>query len=299
MINNKCFKVFILITGLSLSGLAPLALAKNILQAGNTQINSPETKQSLPLNKNDKAILSAQMGGWNHIENNPLAYQNLTKPHSAYQINIAESRLDDGKHTDVSTVLVRKLANWTQQHSNGFEIDLAANHLTFGGLKNITFDLLIDAKNSFIPSVEQATKYYLSYVEQGVINKRWLDDLLLNPVQLTFTLVGEHHASSALSNAVAVYRYNILPSEQKTHVNIHSSEFAFKLRQNYQDTDVAFSAISSQRISALIITLDTGNNKTLRSYINQSAKNDFPENMEEFFIELAVSLRDIHLDREL
>ncbi|GHF01415.1 hypothetical protein GCM10011501_33650 [Thalassotalea profundi] len=232
------------------------------------------------------------ISGWNHISFFPQEYKQLRLSSAAYHIDATELSLNEEKHLEVSTVLVRKLANWERQHSNGIKVDLASKGVTFGNFKTFDFELLINEKKSELPYVEEAVNHYLSEINATIIKEQWLEELLVEPAKITFTFVGENHNDPQHKTATASYSYLVSDIDEVVNLKISQEDLTFSWQQHYQEKAASLGDISSENITAMIVTLDTGNNKTLRHYINEAGQHEYPENIEEYFLELGMTLRD-------
>lgn len=237
-------------------------------------------------------ILFNEISGWNHVSYYPEEFKQLRLLSSAYHINATELTIGNQKHLEVSTVLVRKLANWERQHSNGIEINLASKNVTFGNFKTLDFGLVINAKKSVIPSIDRAVDHFSAEINANSIDDQWLEELLVEPAKITFTFVGEGHGGAQVKTAIASYRYLVSDVDEAVNLSITQADLAFYWQQNYQQQQSSLTDLSGEKIVGMIVTLDTGNNKNLRQYINEAGQHKFPQDMKELFVELDLTIRD-------
>lgn len=237
-------------------------------------------------------ILFSEISGWNHVSYYPEEFKQLRLLSSAYHINATELALDNQKHLEVSTVLVRKLANWERQHSNGIDINLASKNVTFGNFKALDLGLVINAEKSAIPSVDRAVNHFSAEINANIIAEQWLEELLVEPAKITFTFVGQGVDGPQTKTAIARYSYLVSDVDEAVNLSITQADLAFYWQQNYQQQQSSLSDLSSEKIVGMTVTLDTGNNKTLRQYINEAGQHKFPQPMKELFVELDLTIRD-------
>ncbi len=238
------------------------------------------------------SIRSSEIGGWIHLETELDIQKLLNLYPTDYRLSI--NQINDKNHPSlyISTILVRKLANWHQQHSNGIKINLAERKLSFGHFKGFNFAITVNHVNSVQPSIEQAQDYYKEEIETGSIKLKWLRELLKKPPELTLTLFGTEHDNQNISTAMATFSYKIMPTNGKNIVNISSESFNYYWQQNYQEEMVNQDVLANYKISGMLFTLDTSTNKTLRSFMSNEYKQDFPKTIKELLLELALTIED-------
>lgn len=226
-------------------------------------------------------IDEANITSWNHLPKNysplPLTYKSETLKN-----NLA-----------VSITLVRKVANWQAQHATGMKIDVENSTLTFNNLKSFNVDLLIDQINTTIPTSEQAITYFESAIEKGTVNPDWLKEMFNEPPVITFTLFGAAHEDQSIASPMASFSMNLDIKKSTSTLTINSEDFNYFWQQNYQETAVSLHDIAGRKIFGLLITLDTANNKTLRSYMSGKSI-IYPKAMKELYLILPITFNNPH-----
>lgn len=243
-------------------------------------------------NTSSFSIQSSEIDGWTHLETE-LGIQKLVNL-SPTNYRLAINQVNDKNQPSlcISTILVRKLANWHQQHTSGIKINLAQRKLSFGHFKGFKFAISVYHENSVQPTIELAQDYYKEEIETGSIKLPWLKELLKKPPELTLTLFGTEHDNQNISTPMATFSYKIMPTNGKNIVNISSESFNYYWQQNYQEEMVNQDVLANYKISGMLFTLDTSTNKTLRSFMSNEYKQDFPKTIKELLLELALTIED-------
>jgi len=106
-----------------------------------------------------------EISGWNHLKTDVKVQKTMNIPPADYKI-VTTQVIDNNKSSiNVSTVLVRKIANWHQQHTNGIKIGLVERELSFAQLKGFNFAFTINHLNSVLPSINQGQDFYLKEIK--------------------------------------------------------------------------------------------------------------------------------------
>ena len=128
----------------------------------------------------NKSLSKLKFSGWNHTNNGSMTeWTNLKLGSNNYNFN--DSTKVNSSCNNVNTlnmVLLKKVANWDHQHSNGFECDILNQGLKFGDIKNLVFDLRINSAKTNIPNVESIKSTYAGYVNGTIVDA--LDDGKVN-----------------------------------------------------------------------------------------------------------------------
>jgi hypothetical protein len=244
------------------------------------------------LNTSSLVVHLNEVNGWNHLSNDTTVEKIINNSPTKYKI-ITTQVVDINKSSiNISTILVRKLANWHQQHSNGIKINLEERDLSFGQFNGVNFTIRINHIDSVIPSIEQAEGYYMKEIEKGNIKLQWLKELLREPPKITLTLYGAKHDNENISTPMARFSYKIEPTNDKKNVNISSSSFSYYWQQNYQELVVSQNILANYKVSGMLFTLDTSTNKTLRSLMSSEQQINFPKTVDELLLELKVTIED-------
>lgn len=235
------------------------------------------------------SIQTEQIQFWNHATTFPKEYKGLLKSAEEYNPKITINSGD----TDVKMTLIKKISNWHQQHSNGLKISFNRSDLTFGDIKTILFSLSLDKNASFIQSKEGLQQYYREGIALGLIQKTWFDQLVSENGVVNIKLFGEHHENQAIETVLANYQLHINSSMNNQFQKIETAitQFEFYRQKNWQEQSVSLAEIKAVKVLGMLITAETVNEKTLRSYMQETYSARVPES----YIELAISLNDMAL----
>ncbi|MCO4822418.1 MAG: hypothetical protein KC469_10140 [Flavobacteriaceae bacterium] len=238
-------------------------------------------------------IKAEQLHFWNHATSLSDKYSELLKKANDYDPKITAM----GGDLQIDTVLIKKISNWNQQHSNGLKILFNQPELTFGQLEKLSFNLLMDSGASFIPQKEELYQRYKSQIEVGLINKKWIDELCSEFGYLNITLFGEDHENQAIETVIGNYqlKINISMVNQSSLIQLPLHSIDFYRQINWQEQSVPLKNIGNTKILGVLITAETSNQKTLRSYLQEN----FDETIPETFIELAININGfkVHLSK--
>ncbi|MCJ8313204.1 MAG: cellulase family glycosylhydrolase [Saccharospirillaceae bacterium] len=110
--------------------------------------------------------------GWSHIASTSGDWNGLTKQKSDYDIDKNGYNATDSACNNIKTynaVLVKKLHDWDQAHSNGFKYLIDSSNPSFAEMDTITLDIYYDANDSSIPNKTQITSAYSSHLSSSQI----------------------------------------------------------------------------------------------------------------------------------
>mgnify|MGYP000011732819 CR=1 FL=1 len=239
-------------------------------------------------------IQSQQIQHWNHPATSSEQYLGLKHHADAYALKIEKT----AEAEQVQITLIKKVANWHQQHSNGLKIDFSQSQLTFDQIKALSLQLSLNKRASSIPTVEQLKTVYREYIDSGLIDVDWLEEMVSQLGVINIKLFGEHHGDQNIATVLANYQlvlYEAMDSSAKTTqeeaIDIVLSDFDLYRQKNWQEQQVSIDDITSIKVIGMLITAETNNEKTLRSYLQERYVEELPEH----FIELAISLADLTL----
>ncbi|MES2824315.1 MAG: hypothetical protein V4732_11985 [Pseudomonadota bacterium] len=237
-------------------------------------------------------LAPANLTGWNHI-NSTATWANVSKVPSTY--NFPSTTVTDAGCNNVDTfkmILVKKIANWDQQHGNGFErSNMFSEGITFGKVKSITVDLKINSTNTIIPTVDALkAKYVPAYVTADKI-----DSLENGKVYLDITLYQKNLSSEADFRAKINFEIDqATMSDKWLRVTIPASALYYYSENNYTRTDSTADALASISIKGAIVVAETKRGNTLRNDIQGAWVGTTPET----FKEVDVSFKKIELNLE-
>ncbi|MDO6446770.1 hypothetical protein Q4493_13380 [Colwellia sp. 1_MG-2023] len=235
-----------------------------------------------------------QVQHWNHPATSPVQYKALKHHANAYAPTITKT----AESEQIRITLIKKVANWHQQHSNGLKVVFSQPDLTFGQIKTLSLQLSLNKQASSIPTLAQLNDIYSKYIDSGLIDIHWLKELLSSNGVINIKFFGEHHEDQNIATTFANYQLilteNMLSSTKINRtkaIDISLSDFDIYRQINWQEQQVSIDEIASVTVIGMLITAETNNEKTLRSYLQDHYVEEIPE----YFIELAISLADLRL----
>jgi hypothetical protein len=226
---------------------------------------------------------------WNHAVTNPEKYEGLLKSAEKYDPIIGT----DKDSTQIQITLIKKISNWHQQHSNGLKIHFNSADLTFGDLEAMFVSVSLDNDASLVLSKEKLFQRYSEGITSGLIQKNWFDELISEYGIVNIKLFGEHHENQDIETVFANYQLRINSTMIKQYQNTEIPIVLFDLyrQKNWQEQSVSLDEIKTAKVLGMLITAETNNEKTLRSYMQDMYSKRVPEN----YIELALSMKGIAL----
>lgn len=234
-------------------------------------------------------IQAEQIQFWNHAATYPIEYEGLLKSAEMYDptINFTEN------NSHVQITLIKKFSDWHQQHSNGLKIYFNNPTLTFSDLEGLIFNVSLNKEASFIPSKEDLYQCYHQNIVSGLIQKSWLNELFSEYGVVNIKLFGEHHDDQKIETVFANYQLELNSAMvnhfQKTEIQLNM--FNFYRQKNWQEQTVSLDEIKTMKVLGMLITAETANEKTLRSYLQGSYSHSVQEN----YLELAIRFNNLSL----
>lgn len=234
-------------------------------------------------NVKTQSLSKLNFSGWNHSTNgNATEWLNLKLGSSNYNFNDTaqpNSSCNNVKTLDI--VLLKKIADWNHQHSNGFECNIIGQSIKFGNIENLVFDLKINSAKTNIPSVEIIKKTYANYVDSSVV-----DTLEDGKVNIGITL-----GDNTNLNGTIIFQLdqNIL-SDKWVRVTIPMNKLSFYSEINYKKTPKTLADLSDVIINRMLIVGETKSGSVLRNSIN-----NWDDNVPVTFKEMDLSFKKIEL----
>jgi len=231
----------------------------------------------------DQNLSSLNFSGWNHTTNgSDTEWTNLKLPASNYNFNTSAKA--NGSCNNVSTldmVLLKKIANWDHQHSNGFECNILAKGYKFGDIKSLVFNLKINTAKTHIPTVENIKKAYATYVNESVVDA--MDDGKVN--------IGVTLGDNTNLNASIIFQLDQATIGDKwVRVTIPMDKLSYYQEINYKQTIKTQADLSNVVVNRMLIVGETKSGAVLRSNINL-----WDVKIPEIFKEMDVSFKKIEL----
>lgn len=212
----------------------------------------------------NQSLSSLSFSGWNHSNNENKGRAEWAKlkvsNHAIYDFATSAKVNDSCNGVDtINIVLVKKIADWDFQHSNGFERNVLTHAYKFGDIENLVFDVKLNSVNTSIPSVESLKTTYASYV-----NGTTVDALEDGKVNIGITL-GD---TTNLNGAIIFQLDQTTLSDQWVRVTIPMNKLSFYQEINYNRTTKTLAELSNVLINRILIVGETKSGAVLRGNIN-------------------------------
>jgi len=231
-------------------------------------------------------IQPAQISSWNHTQHFENEFVDLSSPAEKYDVNV----LQQADNVEISATLIKKIANWHHQHSNGVKVIFLNKDITFSKLSSIDFHLKSIPELSIIPNKLQLKTLYQSQIAKQLIDPAWFNQQLNEHGVINITLFGEHNDSPEINTTIASYQL-VLNKDHRSGeaISLPLRRFSLYQQKDWQETQVTLNDIMDKAVVGMLITAETVNGKTLRSYLQEN----FEESMPESFIELAIKIQNL------
>lgn len=231
----------------------------------------------------DQNLSSLNFSGWNHTTNgNATEWTNLKLTGDNYNFNnIAKANSSCNNVSTLDIVLLKKIADWNRQHSNGFECNILAKGYKFGDIKSLVFDLKINTAKTRITTVENIKKMYSNYVNESIV-----DAMDNGKVNIGITL-----GDNTNLNASIIFQLDQdIVGDKWVRVTIPMDKLSFYQEINYKQTSKTQADFSNVVINRMLIVGETKSGAVLRRNINS-----WNANIPETFKEMDVSFKKIEL----
>ncbi|WP_348798930.1 hypothetical protein [Flavobacterium adhaerens] len=227
----------------------------------------------------DLAVLN--FSGWNHATNGSATeWGNLKLAGSYYDFNTtANKNKSCNTISTIDIVLLKKIADWNHQHSNGFECTVLAKGFRFADVQNIVFDLKINSSKTKIPTIETIKTIYSNYVPESVVDN--LDDAKVN-IGITLSDKTNYNASIIFQLDQEVLK------DQWIRVIVPANKLSFYQEIDYKKTPKSLNDFSDLIINRLLVVAETKKGSVLRGNIK-----DWNDNVPETFKEMDLSFKKI------
>jgi hypothetical protein len=221
----------------------------------------------------NQSLAGLNISGWNHTTNgNTTEWANLKNTGSTYNFNGTATVNDSCNGVDtMNVVLVKKIADWDRQHSNGFERNILAHGYKFGDIENLIVDIKVNSAKTSIPSVESLKTTYASYVGPTVIEA--LDE---GKVNVDITL----HDGGILFGKIIFQLDQASVSDKWVRVTIPMSTLYFYQEVDYKRTTKTANDFENVVVQRALIVGETKKGAVLRGDIT-SWSSSVPETFKE------------------
>ncbi|WP_039911833.1 hypothetical protein [Cellvibrio mixtus] len=229
----------------------------------------------------NQSVSSLNFSGWNHATNGSTTeWVNLKNTPNTYNFSTSAAVNDSCNGVDtINVVLVKKVADWDRQHSNGFERSIISYGYKFGDIENLVLDLKINSAKTTIPSVDSLKTTYASYVNAATV-----DGLDSGKVNLGITL----HDGGNLNAAIIVELDQSTLKDKWVRVTIPMKNLTFYSEVNYVRTAKTLADLSNVVIKRGLFVGETRTGAVLRGNINP-----WSANVPETFKETDISFKKI------
>lgn len=209
----------------------------------------------------NQSLAGLKITGWNHATNGVTTeWKNLKLAGTSYNFSTSAKVNSSCNGVDtIDMILVKKIADWDHQHSNGFERDIVSFAYKFGDIESLILDIKVNSTNTSIPSVESLKTTYASYVSAAKI-----DELDQGKVNVDITL----HDGANLFGKIIVQLDQATLADQWVRVTVPMSDVYFYQEINYNRTAKTLADLSNVVIQRMIVVGETKKGAVLRGDIS-------------------------------
>lgn len=240
---------------------------------------------------NQTFIKASKVSSWNHIGEKHGVYAGLSQASHKYQLN--KRLASSSSKTLYELTLVKKLFNWEQQHSNGFEVSLDNFNLHVEQLDLLHFKIKLSPEQSLITSNFETLSEQNNWLNNTQNHAENYKELLSEQAHFTLIFYGENHANPKQKTLYAAYPIKLsIDLKQPWHtINITANDLNYYWQKNYQEEVVFVTEVAKQKWQGFILVAESGNSKVVRNYIPAS----FPKEYTEVFNEFDITLTDLQI----
>lgn len=224
-------------------------------------------------------LSSLSFSGWNHSTNENAGlpeWKLLKHAGTAYDFNTTAKVNDSCNGVDtLDMVMVKKIADWQFQHSNGFERNILAHGYKFSDIENLTLDVKINSAKTSIPSIGSLKTTYASFASGNNI-----DNLEDGKVNIGIVIYDGKSASTWMAKKIIQLDQSAL-TDQWIRVTIPMKDMKHCLDENYNCADKPFSELGSKTIAGIQFVAETKTGLVLRNAIDGTWSPSVPETFKE------------------
>lgn len=235
----------------------------------------------------------SNLSGWSYIDTN-VKWDNVANEPAAYNFpttTVVESNCNNIE--TFNTILVKKIADWENQHATGFKSETILNeNITFDEIKSLTIDLKINSANTVIPTIAALKATYASTTPPTYVTTDKVNSLENGKVNLDITFYQKNESLNDFRAKVIFEIDQATMSDKWLRVTIPASAIYYYLENNYSRTDKTQLDLSSVFIKGAIVVAETKRGDTLRNDIQDAWVVTTPET----FKEVDVSFKKIELN---
>jgi hypothetical protein len=172
----------------------------------------------------------------------------------------------------LNMILVKKIANWENQHANGFKKTITSSGYKYGDVTNLVIDLKINSSKTFIPEIATLKTTYASYVNGSAIDA--LDE---GKVNIGITL----YDGTSLNAATIIQLDQSILMDKWVRVTIPMKDMKFYSEVTDNRQDKTFTDLSNVVISEVLFVAETKSGVVLRNTILSNWNESTPETFKE------------------
>lgn len=238
----------------------------------------------------NQSLSSLNFSGWNHSNNENKGRAEWAKlnvsNHATYDFATSAKVNDSCNGVDtINMVLVKKIADWDFQHSNGFEKNITADGIEFGDIENIIIDLKINSAKTFLPSIDSLKSTYANHVSGDAI-----DEIESGKVNIGMVIY-DGKTEPVLDAKRIIQLDQSLLADQWVRLTIPMKDLQFCSNASYYCTPKTLADLSNKVIAGIQFIGETKTGAVLRSKITEANwKSSTPP---EAFKEIDISVKKI------
>lgn len=238
----------------------------------------------------NQSLSSLKFSGWNHSNNENKSRAEWAKlnvsNHATYDFATNAKVNDSCNGVDtINMVLVKKIADWDFQHSNGFEKNITADGIEFGDIESVIIDLKINSAKTFLPSIDSLKSTYANHVSGGVI-----DEIESGKVNIGMVIY-DGKTEPVLDAKRIIQLDQSLLADQWVRLTIPMKDLQFCSNASYHCTPKTLADLSNKVIAGIQFVGETKTGAVLRSKITEANwKSSTPP---EAFKEMDISIKKI------
>jgi hypothetical protein len=220
---------------------------------------------------------------WTNTNGTPSAWVNTQFASNLSTYSVPSSGKANSSCNNVDTadmLLVKKYADWDQQHANGFDT-LSMKNMTFGKVAFIVMDIKVNSARTSLLTQDALVAKYSSYTSEA--NLRAYDKGYVN---LGFTLIGQDTSLTAFD--IIEINQNMF-KDQWIRVKIDMSKVKYCSTANYYCTTKTQTELANTSFTKFTVVAETGAGGTLRNITNPTWSTSTPE----AFKELDISIKKL------
>lgn len=226
---------------------------------------------------------------WNH--NSPSqGFTALKQETSKYSLTQNNASSDGCQATGLSTILVKKLGDWDQQHINGIEFLAAHQPKELATITSVAITLKIDALLSYSPSQALLLSSY-----ENVIPEKAILTLANQNYFLGVTLYSpfSEDRNEPTFNASTIIELSLSSADKWLTVNIPINAFFLFTQENYQEEAITLAQFNKRLLKGLRIVAETKDTNVARN--SNPAYYSEHSSLSEHYKEIALHIASIEL----